>query len=90
MTQIYFIQQECGDGDTHLHFFRTESEAMAYGQHQWDTMTDAVQERYRKNPHGYHRLSMGVIWAESDMDDDDLTDAIFSQDFGTELYDWTK
>ena len=90
MTQIYFIQQEHGDGDTHLHFFRTESEAMEYGQCQWDMMTDAMQERYRQNPHGYHRLGMGTIWTDDDMDDDYLTDAVLAQDFGTELHDWTK
>lgn len=59
MTQIYFIQQEHGDGDTHLHFFRTESEAMEYGQCQWDMMTDAMQERYRQKPTRIPSLEYG-------------------------------
>ena len=66
------------------------AEAMEYGQCQWDMMTDAMQERYRQNPHGYHRLGMGTIWTDDDMDDDYLTDAVLAQDFGTELHDWTK
>lgn len=70
--------------------FRTESEAMEYGQCQWDMMTDAMQERYRQNPHGYHRLSMDTIWTDDDMDADCLTAAVLAQDFGTELHDWTK
>ena len=80
MKRIFFVQQEYGSGDTYLHFFPTQAESM----------TDSMQERYKKNPHGYHRLSMGTIWTDYDMDDDYLTDAVLAQDFGTELYNWAK